>query len=250
MRGATSLTSLTATLSLLLGLQLAGCEQSQSRGAQSPTAAQSTARYGTPDASSHGSTGGREPWSYQDWPTGPYKVVENWPKPLPDTRHSHDGWTWGSFGSVYAESPDRIWIAMRGELPLPAGAAPWTPYVALIPARTATGNSDGMTATCGEEPKRGWERRFEHSIFVVNRAGELVDEWPELDKLFSATPCGRGPHQIKISPYDAEKHVWIIDDQQHMIYRFTHDGKLDMKKGELGVAKHKPNNFNRPTDIA
>ena len=33
--------------------------------------------------------------SYQDWPTGPYQVVENWPKPLPDTRHSHDGWTWG-----------------------------------------------------------------------------------------------------------------------------------------------------------
>ena len=133
MRGATSLTSLTATLSLLLALQLAGCEQSQSQGAQSSTAAQGTARYGTPDASSHGSSGGREPWSYQDWPTGPYKVVEDWPKPLPDTRHSHDGWTWGSFGSVYAESPDRIWIAMRGELPLPAGAAPWTPYVALNP---------------------------------------------------------------------------------------------------------------------
>ena len=71
--------------------------------------------------------------SHQDWPTGHYKVVEGWPKPLPDTRHSHDGWTWGSFGGVYAENPDRIWIAMRGELPLPKGAAPWTPYVALNP---------------------------------------------------------------------------------------------------------------------
>ena len=63
-----------------------------------------------------------ERWSYQDWPTGPYRVVENWPKPLPDTRHSHEGWTWGSFGGVYAESPDRVWIAMRGELPLPKDA--------------------------------------------------------------------------------------------------------------------------------
>src|SRR5262245_50775594 len=63
--------------------------------------------------------------SFQDWPTGPYRVVENWPKPLPDTRHSHAGWTWGSFGGVYAENPDRIWIAMRGELPLPANAKPW-----------------------------------------------------------------------------------------------------------------------------
>ena len=60
--------------------------------------------------------------SHQDWPTGDYRVVEGWPKPLPDTRHSHDGWTWGSFGGVYAENPDRIWIAMRGELPLPEGS--------------------------------------------------------------------------------------------------------------------------------
>jgi DNA-binding beta-propeller fold protein YncE len=188
--------------------------------------------------------------SFQDWPTGAYKVAENWPKPLPDVRHSHDGWTWGSFGGVYAENPDRIWIAMRGELPLPAGSAPWTPYAALNPPRTSTGNGDGITATCESEPKRGWERRFEHSIFIVNRNGELVDEWPHLDKLFSQLPCGRGPHQIKISPYDAEKHVWIIDDQLHMIYRFTYDGKLEMSKGELGVRGRGPNTFDRPTDIA
>ena len=165
--------------------------------------------------------------SFQDWPTGAYRAVEGWPKPLPDTRHSHDGWTWGSFGGVYAENPDRIWIAMRGELPLPQGAKPWTPYVALNPSRgNATGNSDGLSATCEPEPKRGWERRFQHSIFIVNRQGDLVGEWPHLDEMFSKLPCGRGPHQIKISPYDKEKHVWIIDDQLHMIYRFTYDGKL------------------------
>ncbi len=56
-------------------------------------------------------------WSHQDWPTGHYKLVEGWPKPLPDTRHSHDGWTWGSFGGVYAENPDRIWVAMRSSSP-------------------------------------------------------------------------------------------------------------------------------------
>ncbi len=68
--------------------------------------------------------------------------------------------------------------------------------------------------------------------------------------MFSQLPCGRGPHQIKISPYDAEKHVWIIDDQLHMIYRFTYDGKLEMSKGELGVRGRGPNTFDRPTDIA
>ena len=47
-----------------------------------------------------------ERWSYHDWPTGPYQVDEDWPRPLPDDEHAHDGWTWGSFGGVYAESPD------------------------------------------------------------------------------------------------------------------------------------------------
>ena len=116
-------------------------------------------------------------WSHQDWPTGHYKVVEGWPKPLPDTRHSHDGWTWGSVGGVYAENPDRIWVAMRGELPLPKGAAPWTPYAALNPSRgNATGNSDGLNPTCQPENKRGWERRFQHSIIVFDRQGNLVDK--------------------------------------------------------------------------
>jgi len=88
--------------------------------------------------------------SHQDWPTGHYKVVEGWPKPLPDTRHSHAGWTWGSFGGVYAENPDRIWIAMRGELPLPKDAAPWTPYAALTPPPKAP---SGGRAGCRAPPR-------------------------------------------------------------------------------------------------
>src|SRR4030095_13179506 len=169
-------------------------------------------------------------WSHQDWPTGHYRVVEGWPKPLPDTRHSHDGWTWGSFGGVSAETPDRICGAMSRE--------------------TATGNSDGLSATCQPDKKRGWERRFQHSIIVFDRQGNLVGEWPHLEELFSKLPCGRGPHQIKISPYDKQKHVWIIDDQLHMIYRFTYDGKLVHSKGQLGVRGRGPNTFDRPTDIA
>ena len=48
--------------------------------------------------------------------------VTNWPQPLPDGPDGvkHEGWTWGSVGAIYAETPDRIWIAQRGELPLPA----------------------------------------------------------------------------------------------------------------------------------
>jgi hypothetical protein len=183
---------------------------------------------------------------------GPYEPVPNWPQPLPDGPDGvkHDGWTWGSTGAVYAETPDRIWIAQRGELPLPQGAAPWTPYGALTPPRQSTGNTDGLSATCEPVNKRGWERRWHHSVFIVDRNGKMVGEWPHLDKMFAADPCGRGPHKIKMSPYDPQKHVWIIDDQLHVIWKFTNDGKLVMTLGTTAKRGRDAGKlFDRPTDI-
>lgn len=183
---------------------------------------------------------------------GHYEPVPDWPKPLPDGPDGvkHAGWTWGSVGSVYAESPDRIWIAMRGELPLPAGAAPWTPYSLLDPRRTATGNDDGRNATCGPSDRRGWERRYHHVLFVVDSEGNQVQHWGQHDKLFEM-PCGRGPHKIKMSPYDPDKHVWVIDDQLHMIYKFTYDGKIVMSLGTKGQRGRDAGKlFDRPTDVA
>ena len=125
---------------------------------------------------------------------GPYEIVANWPLPLEDGPDGvkHEGWTWGSVGAVWAETPDRIWIAQRGELPLPKGAKPWTPYGMLQPPRVATGNDDGTNATCDPEPKRGWERRYHHSIFIVNREGKMVEWWADKDqgKLFEMR-CSR-----------------------------------------------------------
>jgi len=183
---------------------------------------------------------------------GPYEPVEDWPRPLPDGPDgvTHAGWTWGSVGGIYAESPDRIWIAMRGELPLPPNARPWTPYGLLSPSRgNATGNDDGLTATCEPAAPRGWERRYHHTIFVVDRNGSLVQSWPQLDAMFQMR-CGRGPHKIKMSPYDPDKHVWIIDDQLHVIYKFTYDGKLVMTLGTKGQRGRDGGRlFDRPTDI-
>jgi sugar lactone lactonase YvrE len=183
---------------------------------------------------------------------GPYELVDNWPQPLEDGPDGlkHEGWTWGSVGAVYAESPDRIWIAQRGELPLPQGAKPWTSYGMLAPVRQATGNDDGLDPTCQPVEKRGWQRRYHHVILVVDRNGKLVQWWQDLDKLFDMS-CGRGPHKIKISPYDPEKHVWIIDDQLHVIYKFTYDGKLVMTLGTKGKRGRDAGKlFDRPTDIA
>jgi hypothetical protein len=178
--------------------------------------------------------------------------VADWPKPLPDGQDgvSHTGWTWGSVGGLYAETPNRIWVAMRGELPLPKDAKPWTPYGLLNPTRgNATGNPDGINATCQPTEKRGWQRRFHHTIFVVDGEGTLVQSWPQLDKMFEGA-CGRGPHKIKMSPYDPEKHVWIFDDQLHVIYKFTNDGKLVMTLGTKGQRGRDTGKlFDRPTDI-
>ena len=87
-------------------------------------------------------------------------------------------------------------------------------------------------------------------IFVVDRAGKLVQWWPQHDALFDA-PCGRGPHKIKMNPYDPDKHVWIFDDQLHVIHKFTYDGKLVMTLGTKGQRGRDGGRlFDRPTDIA
>jgi hypothetical protein len=183
---------------------------------------------------------------------GPYELVPNWPLPLPDGPDGvkHEGWTWGSVGTVYAETPDRIWIAQRGELPLPPNEKPWTPYGMLTPPRISNGNDDGLSATCQPAPPRGWQRRYHHVIFVVDRNGKLVQWWSQHDKLFDV-PCGRGPHKIKMNPYDPEKHVWVIDDQVQVIYKFTYDGKLVMTLGTKSQRGRDGGKlFDRPTDIA
>ena len=70
---------------------------------------------------------------------GDYEVVLNWPRPLPDTDLPHAGWTWGSGAGVFAESPDKVWVAQRSEIQLPPGATPWICPCLLTPRRTNTG---------------------------------------------------------------------------------------------------------------
>ena len=106
-----------------------------------------------------------------------------------------------------------------------------------------------MGATCEPAEKRGWQRRYHHVIFVVDRDGKQVQYWNQHDKLFDMK-CGRGPHKIKMNPYDPDKHVWVIDDQLHVIYKFTYDGKLVMTLGTKGQRGRDGGKlFDRPTDI-
>ena len=104
-------------------------------------------------------------------------------------------------GGVFAETPDRVFLLQRGELPVPP--QPFEGYPMASPA------------TSGQP-------RLQNCILVVNREGKVVETWTQHDHLFQG---GRGPHKVKISPYDPEKHVWIIDDLREQVFEFTHDGK-------------------------
>ena len=159
--------------------------------------------------------------------TGPYSVVDAWPKPW-----SPQGYIWGSQPAVFAESPDRVFIGSRGEIKLPD-----TP-----PGR-------GFNGSWGSTGQRATEAKaeFHNCIIVVDRSGRMIESWTQWDKLFE----GSGPHKIRISPYDPQKHVWVVNDGKHQIHKFTNDGKqLVMTLGEAGVPGEDGTHFGSPQDIA
>jgi peptidylamidoglycolate lyase len=164
--------------------------------------------------------------------SGPYQVDPNWPKktwPAP-------GYIWGSQSGVYPESPDRVFLTSRGEIELPKDARIGPNF----PGNWGALNRGGAT---GEVPV------FRNTILVIDRQGNLIESWKQWDSLFEG---GRGPHQIYVQPYDPERHVWVVDDMNHVIHKFTNDGKTKVfTLGEMGVfgANDDMERFNRPTMI-
>ena len=155
--------------------------------------------------------------------SGPYEVVENWPQPL----HT-DGWTWGSTAGIWAETPDRIFVFQRGELPVLGPDA--TGLTSSLPSRAAT----------SAEP-----RRWEHVVMIFDGEGKLVDSWEQYKQLFV------NPHRILMNPHDPERHVWLVDDRGHQLFKITNDGsEIKLRLGEKGVPGNDKTHFDRPTDIA
>ena len=158
--------------------------------------------------------------------TGPYEVVPNWPQQL-----ARPGYALGSQGGVFAETPNRVFLVNRGEIKLP---------------ETLPNNFSGAFGMIGSALTPTPE--MVNCIIIVDAAGRMVESWKQWDKLFVG---GRGPHKVKISPYDPERHVWVIDDLRQQIFKFTRDGKqLVMTLGEAGVTGTDEKHFGRPTDIA
>jgi hypothetical protein len=183
---------------------------------------------------------------------GPYEVVPDWPKPL-TSLPGHAKWTFGAVESVFAESANRVFILERGELPAmkrpdevaypnvgPSISFP----VSQVPFRNA---SVGPVTSAGNpvwSGKLGVDARWEHCIVVVNANGNVVEDWTKWDSML------KRPHFVTMNPYDPDKHIWIVDDQGHAVYEFTHDGKQLVKT--LGTPNQPGNDekhFNRPTFI-
>jgi peptidylglycine monooxygenase len=197
--------------------------------------------------------------------TGPYEVVADWPKPLSQLS-GHDGWTSGATEGLFAESPDRVLVVQLGELPAlsrpPVRALPdvgpslsfpvgGVPFRHASQGRFASPPGGGGPGADPDDPavqyagRPGVDSRWEHLVVAYNAAGEIVEEWTQWDGML------RRPHSIYISPWDREKHVWIVDDHDHVLYKFTNDGSQLVQtvgtKGEKGAdATH----FHRPTFMA
>src|SRR5688500_7106727 len=61
---------------------------------------------------------------------GPYDPVQIWPRPRGESLANHEAWTWSQTTDVFPESPDRVIVLQKGELPvLPAGRGRGTTWL-------------------------------------------------------------------------------------------------------------------------
>lgn len=150
-----------------------------------------------------------------------------WPRlPLPNE------WILGEVGGISVDARGHIWVIHR----------PWTVTGRELGAVT------GQAACCRPAP----------SIVEFDAAGEVVQAWPELQS-FEATPgtpagqgnrvgpngatlwesvpggygeWGRREHTVYV---DYADHVWISNDESHVLYKFTRDGQYLLTIGVPGV---------------
>ena len=184
---------------------------------------------------------------------GAYEVDPNWPKPL-SSLPGNEKWSWGCVSDVFAENPDRVFIFQHGSLPivprpkiveLPQLGPSLTFPIGRLPFRDATAASPPGPL---DGPNRGTEDvdwRWQNCLVTVNSKGEIVETWPEWDKMF------RRPHSVHINPYDKDKYVWLVDDYRHAIFKFTHDvKKLVLTLGVPNEHGSDDRHFYRPTFLA
>jgi len=98
--------------------------------------------------------------------TGPYDPVPGFPQPIGSKGH-----VWGSQGGVFAETPDRIFIANRGELLIPQ----YLPknyngfYGSIDVSQTMNGTSRRATPPDA----------MRNCIVILDGHGKIVESWTQ-----------------------------------------------------------------------
>lgn len=161
----------------------------------------------------------------------PYNfITESWMKPF-----APEGFTFGGTSSIVVDSQDRIFVLQRGETELPDP----------LPAEYTT-----FAGSMGWNVLRGRGRVWNNILYVINGDGDVLEVWDHWDHLFTGTD-GPGPHKLRISPYDPEKRLWLVDETGHIIYVISNDGdKILMTLGEKNVSGNDEAHFHLPQDIA
>ena len=189
---------------------------------------------------------------------GPYDVVENWPKPMSESLPDHEGWTFSGTTDVFAESADRVFVLQKGELPIieRRPTSVWLPElgpslrfpVFRLPLRQAGFSSPrGDQLEANNVGRAGIDWRWEHSLLVLNRDGKIIEDenWSKWHHLWVR------PHDVAISPYDPDKHVWVVDAEGQAVFKFTNDGsELVLTLGTPGVPGSDKTHLNQPTFLA
>ena len=161
----------------------------------------------------------------------PYDIIPYWHKPF-----AQPGYAFGGNSGLFAESPDRIIIAQRGEARLPNPVPPeYAGYAGSL----------GINVLSATEL-----RTWQNCLYVLDGDGNVIENWTQWDVLCAGSD-GPGPHRLRISPYDPDKRIWVINETFHTIYVFSNDGKeLLMTLGEKGVPGADATHFARPQDVA
>ena len=206
--------------------------------------------------------------------SGPYEVVQGWPKDI-STVPGNEKWTYGAGESVYAESPNRVYMLFRGELPKMA-----PPKAQLVPsagpsisfpvgglwrdATTAslpgTGGTDQdvrkwLTSWEGKDDelgikgppyrKLGVDAQWENCLVIVDRRRQHPRA---VDAVGQDLPASA----LRLHQPVRHGEARVGRRRQHAgdLHRFSHDGKtllqtIGTPEQEGADATH----FNRPTFI-
>jgi len=166
-------------------------------------------------------------------PTGPspYDIVRFWHKPF-----AKPGFAFGGNSGIFAETPNRILVAQRGEFrmpdPVPAGFL-------------------GFAGSIGFNVLNAVDRRvWQNCLYSLDANGNVTQLWNQWDKLFEGSP-GPAPHRLRISPYDPDKRIWVVNETYSEIYIFSNDMKTLLRTlGEKNVQGTDSKHFGKPQDVA